>query len=75
MLLILFMCCIFVENGEVKACDEINQALNAKKAQLSEEDGWRKKESSGKSGWSYKALRSSALGPTMALLRAQNNGL
>ncbi|KAG6713859.1 hypothetical protein I3842_05G174000 [Carya illinoinensis] len=60
------------ENGEVNAWDEISQALNAKKVQLSEEDGWRKEESSGKSGWSYRALRSSALGPTMAILRAQN---
>ncbi|XP_041013209.1 coilin-like isoform X3 [Juglans microcarpa x Juglans regia] len=60
------------ENGEVNAWDEIGQALNAKKVQLSEEDGWRKEESSGKSGWSYRALRSSALGPTMARLRAQN---
>ncbi|KAF5450197.1 hypothetical protein F2P56_030566 [Juglans regia] len=60
------------ENGEVNAWDEIGQALNAKKVQLSEEDGWRKEESAGKSGWSYRALRSSALGPTMARLRAQN---
>lgn len=66
------MCCIFVENGKVNAWDEIGQALNAKKVMLSEEDGWRKEESSGKSGWSYRALRSSALGPTMARLRAQN---
>lgn len=66
------MCCIFVENGEVNAWDEISQALNAKKAQLSKEDGWCKEESSGKREWSYRAMRGSALGPTMALLRAQN---
>lgn len=60
------------ENGEVNAWDEISQALNAKKAQLSKEDGWCKEESSGKREWSYRAMRGSALGPTMALLRAQN---
>ncbi|GMY26340.1 coilin isoform X2 [Fagus crenata] len=60
------------ENGEVNVWDEISQALNTKKAQLSQEDGWSKEESSGKNKWSYRALRGSALGPTMALLRAQN---
>lgn len=66
------MCCIFVENGEVNAWDEISEALNAKKSQLTQEDGWSKEESSGKREWSYRAMRGSALGPTMALLRAQN---
>ncbi|XP_059448133.1 coilin isoform X2 [Corylus avellana] len=60
------------ENGEVNAWDEISEALNAKKSQLSQEDGWSKEESSGKREWSYRAMRGSALGPTMALLRAQN---
>ncbi|KAL5991261.1 hypothetical protein ACLOJK_012168 [Asimina triloba] len=64
------------------AWDEICQALSEKKAQLIKNDGWRPayekdgsatKESSGRASWSYKALRSSALGPTMALLRAQND--
>ncbi|KAG2701888.1 hypothetical protein I3843_06G061500 [Carya illinoinensis] len=61
-------------NGEVDAWDEISQALNAKKAQLSQEGGWSKEETSGKSAWSYTASRSSALGPTVtnAPLRAQN---
>lgn len=68
----LTLCCIFVENGEASAWDEISEALNAKKAQLSQENGWSKEESSGKSAWSYRALRGSALGPTMALLRAQS---
>jgi coilin len=67
-----FCVVIFVENGEVNVWDEISQALNTKKAQLSQEDGWSKEESSGKNKWSYRALRGSALGPTMALLRAQN---
>ncbi|KAE8023555.1 hypothetical protein FH972_009235 [Carpinus fangiana] len=60
------------ENGEVNAWDEISEALNAKKSQLTREDGWSKEESSGKREWSYRAMRGSALGPTMALLRAQN---
>ncbi|KAJ7945461.1 Coilin [Quillaja saponaria] len=60
------------EKGEVNVWDEINQALNAKKAQLSQEDGWSKKESPGTRSWSNRSLRGSALGPTMAILRAQN---
>ncbi|XP_062158326.1 coilin isoform X2 [Alnus glutinosa] len=61
------------ENGEVNTWDEISQALNEKKAQLSQEDGWSKEESSsGKREWSFRAMRGSALGPTVALLRAQN---
>ncbi|KAF5443073.1 hypothetical protein F2P56_035665 [Juglans regia] len=35
-------------NGEIDAWDEISQALNAKKAQLSQEGGWSKEETSGK---------------------------
>ncbi|KAL6969371.1 hypothetical protein U1Q18_029084 [Sarracenia purpurea var. burkii] len=57
---------------EVNAWDEISQALTAKKAQLIQENGW-SKESSGRSPWSYRALRSSALGPTMAVLRARKD--
>ncbi|KAJ1379974.1 hypothetical protein SESBI_46426 [Sesbania bispinosa] len=60
------------ENGKVNVWDEINEALEAKKAKLSQEDGWSKAESSGTRSWSYRALRCSALGPTMALLRSQN---
>ncbi|KAM7528004.1 hypothetical protein LguiB_031414 [Lonicera macranthoides] len=59
------------ENGEVKnAWDEISEALNAKKAQLSEENDDSSKK--GRSPWSYRALRGSALGPTMAILRSKN---
>ncbi|PON64280.1 Coilin [Parasponia andersonii] len=65
------------ENGKVNAWDEICEALNAKKAQLSQEDNWNKKKSSpgcsSRSSWSNRSLRGSALGPTMALLRAQND--
>ncbi|XP_038892498.1 coilin isoform X2 [Benincasa hispida] len=59
-------------NGKVSAWDEISEALSAKKAELSKNDGWNQEESSGRRSWSYRALRGSALGPTMALLRAQN---
>ncbi|XP_027334648.1 coilin [Abrus precatorius] len=62
------------ENGQVNVWDEINEALKAKKAKLSQEDGWSKGESSSTRSWSNRALRCSALGPTMALLRS-NNGL
>ncbi|XP_030545044.1 coilin isoform X1 [Rhodamnia argentea] len=59
-------------NGRVDVWEEISEALSAKKAQLSQQDNWTMKESSGRSSWSFRALRGSALGPTMALLRAQN---
>ncbi|KAM5567982.1 coilin [Rosa sericea] len=60
------------ENGKAGAWDEISQALNAKKAELSQEDGWGKNDSSGRSSWTSRPWRGSALGPTMALLRAQS---
>ncbi|KAA3465738.1 coilin isoform X1 [Gossypium australe] len=59
-------------NGAVNVWEELNQALSAKKAELSKEDGWSRADSSGRSAWSFRALRRSALGPTMAFLRAQN---
>nr|KYP75751.1 hypothetical protein KK1_019951 [Cajanus cajan] len=62
------------ENGEVNVWDEINEALKAKKAKLSQEDGWSRGESSSTRSWSHRAMRCSALGPTMAFLRS-NNGL
>ncbi|GAV74936.1 hypothetical protein CFOL_v3_18416 [Cephalotus follicularis] len=60
------------ENGQLDAWEEISQALSAKKAQLSQEDDWSTKESSGRRSWPYKAFRGSALGPIMSLLRAEN---
>lgn len=60
------------ENGGVSVWDEINEALNAKKAKLSQENGWTKEETTGTRSWSYRAMRGSALGPTMARLRSQN---
>ncbi|XP_028212023.1 coilin-like isoform X3 [Glycine soja] len=63
------------ENGEVNVWDKINEALKAKKAKLLQEDCWsRGGESSSTRSWSHRAMRCSALGPTMALLRS-NNGL
>lgn len=68
---------IFVENGKVDVWEELSTALSAKKAELAQEDNWNKKKSSpgssSTSSWSYRALRGSALGPTMARLRAQND--
>ncbi|KAG5240768.1 coilin [Salix suchowensis] len=60
------------ENEKRNPWEEINQALTAKKELLSQEDGWKKTVSSRRSPWSYKASRGSSLGPTIALLRAQN---
>lgn len=62
----------FVENGKVSAWDEISQALNAKKAELSQSDGWSRNEGSVRNSWSYRGLRGSALGPTVARLRTQS---
>lgn len=56
------MLSLFADN-KVNAWDEISTTLNAKKAQLSQ--------GSGKKSWSYKALRGSVLGPTMAILRSK----
>ncbi|KAI4382479.1 hypothetical protein MLD38_008438 [Melastoma candidum] len=63
------------ENGGGNSWDEISMALSARKAQLSQQDNWTEQKSSGNRAWSFKALRGSALGPTMALLRAQNGVL
>lgn len=61
-----------VPNKELNTWDELNEALNAKKSELMEIDEEMKKYS-GKNKWSYRALRGSALGPTMAMLRSTNN--
>ncbi|CAL2231119.1 unnamed protein product [Prunus armeniaca] len=60
------------ENGKVSAWDEISQALNAKKAELSQSDGWSRNEGSVRNSWSYRGLRGSALGPVVARLRTQS---
>ncbi|CAJ1854057.1 unnamed protein product [Sphenostylis stenocarpa] len=62
------------ENGEVNLWEEINKELEAKKAKLSQDDGWNRGESSSTRSWSHRAMRCSALGPTMEFLRS-NNGL
>lgn len=63
------------ENGKLNAWEEINLVLSAKKAELSQVDDQCTKEGSKESSGrrlSYKALRSSALGPTIAFLRSEN---
>ncbi|XP_010528093.1 PREDICTED: coilin isoform X2 [Tarenaya hassleriana] len=60
------------ENGNVNPWEEISQTLNAKKTELTQSKGWNKKVNSSGGSWSYRALRSSALGPVMNYLRSQN---
>ncbi|XXG88764.1 hypothetical protein AAC387_Pa12g0937 [Persea americana] len=64
------------ENGgqEASVWDDIAQALSVKKSQLQKNNSFGAKETPDKGAWSYRALRRSALGPTMALLRSQNDG-
>lgn len=66
----------FIENGgqEASVWDDIAQALSVKKSQLQKNNSFGAKETPDKGAWSYRALRRSALGPTMALLRSQNDG-
>lgn len=56
-------------NGKKDLWEEISEALSAKKAELTQEDGWDKKENPAKRSWSR---RGSALGPIMERLRSQN---
>ncbi|KAL8161659.1 hypothetical protein V2J09_013148 [Rumex salicifolius] len=57
------------ENGAKDAWEDIGAALIAKKAELLKEDKCNNK----RPFWPYRAMRRSAMGPTLALLRAQNN--
>ncbi|KAJ9554499.1 hypothetical protein OSB04_018544, partial [Centaurea solstitialis] len=61
-----------VANKEGNSWDELNEVLSAKKAELLEMKEEMKKDSEW-NRWSYRALRGSALGPTMALLRSKND--
>ncbi|XP_024991465.1 coilin-like isoform X2 [Cynara cardunculus var. scolymus] len=61
-----------VANKEHDSWDELNEVLSAKKAELLEKKEEMKRDS-GWNRWSYRALRGSALGPTMALLRSKND--
>ncbi|KAI3733461.1 hypothetical protein L6452_12904 [Arctium lappa] len=61
-----------VANKEGNSWDELKEVLSAKKAELLEMKEEMKKDS-GWNRWSYRALRGSALGPTMALLRSKND--
>ncbi|KAG9446546.1 hypothetical protein H6P81_012674 [Aristolochia fimbriata] len=58
--------------GQLDVWEEISKALSEKKSQLLQKEGWNK-EKPANTSWSYRALRGSALGPTIARLRAQNN--
>lgn len=58
------------ENGGVNLWEQFSDALKSKKAELAQESGW-DKASTGKSPWSYRSMRGTALGPTMAFLRSQ----
>ncbi|XP_068665342.1 coilin isoform X2 [Aristolochia californica] len=53
--------------GQPDVWEEISKALTDKKSQLLQ------KEDQNNTSWSYRTLRGSALGPTIAMLRAQNN--
>ncbi|KAL8241646.1 hypothetical protein R6Q59_011948 [Mikania micrantha] len=61
-----------VGNKEGNTWDELQDLLTAKKSELLETDEEMKRDS-GWNKWSYRALRGSALGPTISLLRSENN--
>ncbi|CAI9300042.1 unnamed protein product [Lactuca saligna] len=63
------------EGNNDKTWSEVMEALNKKKSELVMEanEETKKKKDSEWNRWSYRALRGSALGPTMALLRSNNN--
>ncbi|KAK4429761.1 Coilin [Sesamum alatum] len=69
---------------KVQTLQDNSWGKNAKRIQQSPESGWGKsaqkvqppqegKQCSGGKSWSYKALRGSALGPTMAMLRSRKD--
>ncbi|MFS7994811.1 putative coilin [Helianthus anomalus] len=59
-------------NKEGNTWAEIQELLSAKKSELLESTEEMKKDS-GWNKWSYRALRGSALGPTISLLRSEND--
>ncbi|XP_071716935.1 coilin-like [Rutidosis leptorrhynchoides] len=63
---------VVTKNKEGDTWEELSEALRAKKQELLEINEEMKKDS-GSNKWSYRALRGSALGPTMAMLRSTNN--
>ncbi|KAM3358636.1 coilin [Capsicum galapagoense] len=58
------------ESGGVNLWEQFSDTLKSKKAELAQESSWGKA-STGKSRWSYRSMRGTALGPTMAFLRSQ----
>lgn len=65
----------FLSGSELNSSWETNGELaNARNCQV-EQNGWEKwVPNTSTASWSYKALRGSALGPTMAWLRGNNEG-
>ncbi|KAI3816772.1 hypothetical protein L1987_16476 [Smallanthus sonchifolius] len=61
-----------VGNKEGNTWDELEELLSAKKSALLESNEEMKRDS-GWNKWSYRALRGSALGPTISLLRSEND--
>jgi len=65
------------ENASGSTWDQIKQALNEKKAELQKKkdgwDEWTPSKSTANTSWSYRALRRSAVGPTLAYLRGRND--
>ncbi|KAL0357850.1 UNVERIFIED_CONTAM: Coilin [Sesamum calycinum] len=57
---------------KVQPSPESASGKNAQKVQPPQDNSWGKQSLGGKS-WSYKALRGSALGPTMAILRSRKD--
>lgn len=54
--------------------EQIEQALTEKKAELRQNNGWgtwTSNKNTSTTSWSHRALRGSALGPTLALLRGK----
>ncbi|KAL3337303.1 hypothetical protein AABB24_029785 [Solanum stoloniferum] len=58
------------ENGGVNLWEQFSDTLKSKKAELAQGSSW-DKASTGRSPWSYRPMRGTALGPTMAFLRSQ----
>ena len=63
---------IVVTNNGGNTWNEVAEALRAKKLELLETMSEETKRDSQWNKWSLRALKSSALGPTMALLRSGN---
>ncbi|XP_038989770.1 coilin-like isoform X2 [Phoenix dactylifera] len=64
----------FAERRPNMGWEQIEKALSEKKAELQQNNGWGSwtpNKNTSTTSWSYRALRGSALGPTLALLRGK----